>query len=186
MFERFTQKARDVVQLARDEAERAGVNYVGTEHLLMAMLARGEGKAYDALTAAGLTVERARADAARLIGQPGALGAEDAAALKTIGIDLDAVIEHVEQSFGPGALTAPAAAKKRPFGLVRFTKRAKKVMELSLREAVRLHHNYIGTEHLLLGLIREGDGLGARVLVAAGASLTDLRATLEAGVEKAA
>jgi ATP-dependent Clp protease ATP-binding subunit ClpA len=178
MFERFTSKAREVVHLATVEADQGGYTYVGTEHLLMAMLARGEGKAYDALTAAGMTVERARTDAARLLGHPGGLGADDAEALQTIGIDLDAVIEHVEQSFGPGALNAPPAGKKKRFGTTRFTKRAKKVLELALREAVRLHHNYIGTEHLLLGLIREGNGLGAKVLVSAGISLSDLRTAL--------
>ncbi len=185
MFERFTEKARSVVELARVEADRAGVNYIGTEHLLAAMLAKGDGKAYEALTAAGITVERVRADAARLTGQA-TLGAEDAAALKTIGIDLEAVIQHVEQSFGPGALNAPTTGKKKPFGMTRFTKRAKKVMELSLREAIRLKHNYIGTEHLLLGLIREGEGLGPKILIGAGISLPVLREGIEADVRKAA
>jgi ATP-dependent Clp protease ATP-binding subunit ClpA len=186
MFERFTQKARDVVVLAKVEAEQAGANYVGTEHLLMAMLAKGDGMAYGALTAAGITVERVRADAARMTGMAGPLGGEDAAALKTIGIDLEAVIERVEQSFGPGAMTAPAGRKKIPWNMGRFTKRAKKVMELSLREAVRLHHSYIGTEHLLLGLIREGEGLACKILVGAGISLPALRTSVEEDVRKAA
>ncbi len=183
MFERFTQKARDVVVLARTESERGGQNFVGTEHLLLAMLAKGDGKAYEFLTAQGLTLERVRAEVARLSGQ---LGADDAAALKTIGIDLEAVIERVEESFGPGALTALPAGQKRRWSMGRFTKRAKKVMELSLREAVRLHNNYIGTEHLLLGLIREGEGMAAKIMVGSGISLPALRETIEADLPKAA
>jgi ATP-dependent Clp protease ATP-binding subunit ClpA len=186
MFERFTVKAREVVQLALSEADQGGYRYVGTEHLLMAMLAKGDGKAYEALAATGITLEQVRAAAARITGTPGALGAEDAAALKTIGIDLDTVIEHVEQSFGPGALTAPQAGKKRSWGMTRLTKRAKKVLELALREAKALHHNYIGTEHILLGLIREGEGLGAKILVGAGVSLPALRASVVADLGQAA
>jgi ATP-dependent Clp protease ATP-binding subunit ClpA len=90
-----------------------------------------------------------------------ALSDEDAQALSAIGIDLDAVREAVEATFGPGALDP-----EPPKGCARipFTPRAKKVLELSLREALRLQHNYIGTEHILLGLIREGDGIAARIL----------------------
>ncbi len=188
MFERFTQKARDVVTLAREEAEQGGVDYVGTEHLLLAMLAKGDGRAFDALTAEGLTLDGVRTDVARLLGTTnGRLGAQDAEALKTIGIDLDAVVASVEQSFGPGALSTRTRGKRRRFGpAMPFTKRAKKVLELALREAVRLKHNYIGTEHLLLGLIREGEGLAASIMVEKGISLPDLRQRVESEIRAAA
>jgi ATP-dependent Clp protease ATP-binding subunit ClpA len=186
MFERFTTTAREVVRLGLAEAERAGADFVGTEHLLMGMLAAGDGRAYRALTAAGLTLDSVRATAARMTGSSGSLGAEDAEALRTIGIDLDAVIERVEQSFGPGALTSPVSPKRRTWGTSRLTKRAKKVLELGLREAKAMHHNYIGSEHLLLGLIREGGGLGAKILVGSGVSLSALRASVVADLDKAA
>jgi ATP-dependent Clp protease ATP-binding subunit ClpA len=173
MFERFSQRARNVVVEAQNEARRAGAAVIGTEHLLLAMLADGEGSAYEALHEAGVTLDDARAETARQLGLiAGPLGAEDAAALKTIGIDLSAVVESVEQSFGSGALSRRGVS---PNGHIPFSKRAKKVLELSLREALRLNNDYIGTGHLLLGLIREHDGLGMTVLVNSGIDVTAMR-----------
>jgi ATP-dependent Clp protease ATP-binding subunit ClpC len=86
-----------------------------------------------------------------------------ARALESLGISLDAVREQVEEIIGRG--------QEAPSGPVPFTPRAKKVLELSLRESLQLGHNYIGTEHILLGLIREGDGVAAQVLVRLGADL---------------
>jgi ATP-dependent Clp protease ATP-binding subunit ClpC len=90
-----------------------------------------------------------------------------AKSLESIGISLDVVRTQVEEIIGEGRIT--------PSGQIPFTPRAKKVLELSLRESMQLGHNYIGTEHILLGLIREGEGLGAQVLVKLGADLNRVR-----------
>jgi ATP-dependent Clp protease ATP-binding subunit ClpA len=90
-----------------------------------------------------------------------------AEALESLGISLDAVRQQVEEIIGQG--------QQVPSGHIPFTPRAKKVLELSLREALQLGHNYIGTEHILLGLIREGDGVAAQVLVRLGADLNRVR-----------
>jgi ATP-dependent Clp protease ATP-binding subunit ClpA len=181
MFERFTHRARATVVAAQDEARRAGANHIGTEHLLMGMLAVGEGKAYEALQATGITLESVRAETDRQLGRrPGGFAGDDADALRTIGIDLDAVTESVERSFGPGALAGVAGSRK---GHIPFTPGAKKVLELSLREALQLGHNYIGTEHVLLGLIRGGDGLAVTVLKAGGVDLAELRDRVVAGID---
>ena len=90
-----------------------------------------------------------------------------AKALESLGISLDAVRQQVEEIIGQG--------QEAPSGHIPFTPRAKKVLELSLRESLQLGHNYIGTEHILLGLIREGDGVAAQVLVRLGADLNRVR-----------
>ena len=90
-----------------------------------------------------------------------------AEALESLGISLDAVRQQVEEIIGRG--------QEVPSGHIPFTPRAKKVLELSLRESLQLGHNYIGTEHILLGLIREGDGVAAQVLVRLGADLNRVR-----------
>ncbi len=90
-----------------------------------------------------------------------------AKALESLGISLEAVREKVEETIGP--------AGSAPTGSPPFTPRAKKVLELSLREALQLGHNYIGTEHMLLGLVREGEGVAAQVLVSLGADLPRVR-----------
>jgi ATP-dependent Clp protease ATP-binding subunit ClpC len=90
-----------------------------------------------------------------------------AKALESLGISLEAVREQVEDIIGQG--------QQQPTGHIPFTPRAKKVLELSLREALQLGHNYIGTEHILLGLIREGEGVAAQVLVKLGADLNKVR-----------
>jgi ATP-dependent Clp protease ATP-binding subunit ClpC len=90
-----------------------------------------------------------------------------AKALESLGISLEAVRAQVEEIIGQG--------QSAPTGHIPFTPRAKKVLELSLREALQLGHNYIGTEHILLGLIREGEGVAAQVLVKLGADLSRVR-----------
>ncbi len=90
-----------------------------------------------------------------------------AKALESLGISLEAVRQQVEEIIGQG--------QQAPSGHIPFTPRAKKVLELSLREALQLGHNYIGTEHILLGLIREGEGVAAQVLVRLGADLNRVR-----------
>ncbi|PRQ11526.1 NDP-hexose 4-ketoreductase [Corynebacterium sp. 13CS0277] len=136
MFERFTDRARRVIVLAQEEARNLNHNYIGTEHILLGLIAEGEGVA--------------------------------AKALESMGISLSAVRQEVEDIIGHG--TTP------PQGHIPFTPRAKKVLELSLREGLQMGHKYIGTEFLLLGLIREGEGVAAQVLVKLGADLKRVRA----------
>jgi ATP-dependent Clp protease ATP-binding subunit ClpA len=188
MFERFTTAARETVIRAKQEARELGPGPIGTQHLLLALASPDAGIAYDVLSAAGLDARRVRAEIVRLVGEPSPgriLGEEDAAALRTIGIDLDAVLARIEESFGPDALRPPVPTPKRESfwggsrrGDHRFTPRARKVMGLTLREAIRLQDRQIGTDHLLLGLIREGDGLAARILADNGIALGDLRAAV--------
>jgi ATP-dependent Clp protease ATP-binding subunit ClpA len=124
MFERFTSHARHVVVLAQEEARRLSHNYIGTEHILLGLLAEPNGLAWRALASLGMSLEATRQEVTAIIGT----GAE-----------------------------APA-------GHIPFTPRAKKTLELALREALSLNHNYIGSEHILLGLIREGEGVAAQIL----------------------
>ncbi|MET7420902.1 Clp protease N-terminal domain-containing protein [Dactylosporangium sp. NPDC005555] len=160
MFERFTQRARTAVQSAHEEANALGHRTVGTEHLVLAMFTAG-GIAADVLHACA--VEREGLLAA-------VTGTDDAAALRSIGIDLDAVRSSVEQTFGPGALERAEPPRRGGF-LFRRTKLpnrfgndAKKALELSLRIALSMKHNYIGTEHLILAVLREERGNGGRLL----------------------
>ena len=125
MFERFTERARQVVVLAQDEARALKHNYIGTEHILLGLLREEEGLAARVLDQLDITVEEVRAQVARIVGQ------------------------------GDEVTT----------GQIPFTPRAKKVLELALREALSLGHNYIGTEHILLGLVRENEGVAARILL---------------------
>ena len=125
MFERFTERARQVVVLAQDEARALKHNYIGTEHILLGLLREEEGLAARVLEQLDITVEEVRAQVARIVGQ------------------------------GDEVTT----------GQIPFTPRAKKVLELALREALSLGHNYIGTEHILLGLVRENEGVAARILL---------------------
>jgi len=193
MFERFTTAARTVVVQARQEADTLRHPYIGSEHLLLALLGEQAGTSHRVLRAAGLDAGRVRADLQRLPGGSGAtLTEQDAQALRTIGIDLDAVLARIAASTGSAACPPPPRSRRR--GLLRrvtgssvpFTARAKKVLELSVREAVALRHGSIGTEHLLLGLLREGGGLAAQILADAGADPAALRAATLAALEQAA
>jgi ATP-dependent Clp protease ATP-binding subunit ClpA len=125
MFERFTDAARRVVVLAQEEARVLNHNYIGTEHILLALLREGDGVAARALGSLGITEEAAR--------------------------------QQVEEITGRGE---PGPQR----GHIPFTPRGKKILQLSLREAIALGHAYIGTEHILLGLLREDDGVAVRVL----------------------
>jgi ATP-dependent Clp protease ATP-binding subunit ClpA len=138
MFERFTKSARHVVVLAQDEAAGLNHNYIGTEHLLLALLREQQGPAARALGRLGITAPEVR--------------------------------QEIRTRIGTG--------QKQPKGHIPFTPRAKKVLELSLREAVALHHSYIGTEHLLLGLVREGTGVGAQILIERAGDLAAVRMAL--------
>ncbi len=125
LFERFTERARQVVVLAQEEARRLRHNYIGTEHILLGLLREEEGLAARVLESLDITIERVRTQVIRIVG----------------------------------------AGEEATSGQIPFTPRAKKVLELSLSEALSLGHNYIGTEHILLGLVRVNEGVAARILL---------------------
>ncbi|MBQ1071000.1 MULTISPECIES: Clp protease N-terminal domain-containing protein [Micromonospora] len=191
MFERFTDRARAVVHHALDEARTEGRRPVGTEHLLLGVLADRDNLAVRLLASGGVEADALRAAVARHTAQGvDGLGAADAAALREIGIDLAAIVARIEESFGPDALREatprPRRWWRRGTHHGTFSPRAKKVLELSLREALRLRHRHIGTEHILLGLLREGDGLAAAVLTEAGVDIDDLRRRIDTALREAA
>ena len=126
MLNRFTERARKVIILAKEEARHFNHDYIGTEHVLLGLIREGEGVA--------------------------------AAVLENMGLSLQAIRLEVEKLVQIGPST-------QIIGDIPFTPRAKKVLELAAEEARALGHNYIGTEHILLGLIREGEGVAARVLM---------------------
>ncbi|MFP4472886.1 MAG: ATP-dependent Clp protease ATP-binding subunit [Candidatus Omnitrophota bacterium] len=136
MFNRFTERARKVIVLAKEEAKHFNHDYIGTEHLLLGLVKEGEGVA--------------------------------AAVLQKMGVDLETIRIEIEKLVQPGPQT-------QVLGDIPFTPRSKKALELSAEEARALGHNYIGTEHLLLGLVREGEGMAYRVLLNLGVDLDRLR-----------
>jgi ATP-dependent Clp protease ATP-binding subunit ClpA len=177
MFERFTSQARAAVVHAQGEARGLRHPRIGTQHVLVGLLVEPVGAGGRALRALGLELRDARADLADLfpVDRPG-IAAEDAEALRTLGIDLDEVRRAVEEGFGEGALERRWTGG----GHLAFDPAAKKVLELSLREALRLGAKHIGTEHILLGLLREGGRSGAaRILEARGIDPDGLRAELD-------
>src|SRR5215469_6918773 len=134
-FDKFTERARKVLSLAQEEAQRFQHNYIGTEHLLLGLVREGEGVA--------------------------------AKVLNNLGVELNKVRGAVEFIIGRG--------DRIVIGEIGLTPRAKKVIELAVDEARRLSHHYIGTEHLLLGLVREGNGIAAGVLESLGVNLERVR-----------
>ena len=176
MFERFTKRARTVVVHAQEIARERRSPTIGSEHLLLGLFAVPDGLAATIL--ARLQVERADVEADLGRGAP-----FDAEGLATLGIDLEEVRRQAEETFGPGALDRTHAARGRWHGgHIPFERDAKKALELGLREAVRLGHGFIGTEHLLLGLLH--DGRARDVLVARGVGLDGTRALVEELVRK--
>ena len=149
MLERFTKPARTVVETATTYAKDARAGETRPEHLLRAVLADETCLASRVLAEVGAPPAELRTVLDRLRMQyVDGLDAEDAEALQAIGIDLDEVVRRIDDNLG---FAAPS--RRRP----KFSRASKKVLELALREAVALRHNYIGTEHLLLGLVRQGD-----------------------------
>jgi ATP-dependent Clp protease ATP-binding subunit ClpC len=138
MFDRFTDRARKVMGLARQEAQRFNHDYIGTEHILLGLVHEGSGVA--------------------------------ASVLKSLHVDLPRVQAAVESLISKGTANLAIVTQQLP-----FTPRAKTVLELSLEEAQLLGHTYIGTEHLLLGLIDEVDGVAAQALVKMGVSAEAVR-----------
>ncbi len=175
MFERFSTQARAAVIEAQAHGRRLGQGRIGTEHLLLALAVASDGVARRVLEANGVHAGDIEAAIAPLTSSGDDDGL-DAEALRSIGIDLDAVREKVETAFGPGALDARDTKRG---GHIPFSPRAKKVLELSLREAIRLKHKVIGDGHLLLGILREGDGLAAKIVAEAGVDLAALRTAIE-------
>jgi ATP-dependent Clp protease ATP-binding subunit ClpA len=173
MLERFTRPARAAVETATTYAKEARAGETRPEHLLRALLADEACLASRVLADAGAPPTELRAVLDRLrVQYVDGLDAEDAEALQAIGIDLDEVVRRIDDNLGPAA-----PARRRP----RFSRASKKVLELALREAVALRHNYIGTEHLLLGLVRQGD----RVVLDSLASFDVDRAALRTAVADA-
>ena len=185
MFERFSPDARQAVATAQAEARRLHHNYIGTEHLLLGLMAQLQTLSARLLVEHGLDQPGTEAAILRLLGACEPAPDElDADALETIGIDLSTIREKVEAAFGPGALDREPA-RTRTGRLVSgrhvpFTARAKKVLELSLREALRLKADRIADGHLLLGLLREGNGVAAKVMADACTDFEVLRAEIEA------
>ena len=134
-FEKFTERARRVLSLAQEEAQRFNHNYIGTEHILLGLVRETDGVA--------------------------------ARVLSNLGVELHKVRSAVEFIIGRGERSTP--------GEIGLTPRAKKVIELAVDEARRLNHHYIGTEHLLIGLMREGEGVAAGVLESLGINLDKIR-----------
>ncbi len=199
MFERFTQPARRAVIQAQEEARRLHHRRIGTEHLLLALLAEPDRVVAAMLRDTDLTTERVHEQIRRAADRAsGRLTDDDAAALRSIGIDLDAIRTKLEEAFGPGALEPPRpepAPRRGLFGRraaatgpahIPFTPGAKKALELALREALALKHGYIGAEHILLGLRHEGEGLAAVLLGGSGLDLPELRHRLRTAVADAA
>ncbi|MEU6742375.1 Clp protease N-terminal domain-containing protein [Streptosporangium sandarakinum] len=178
MFERFQGDARQAVIGAQENARRLNHRFIGPEHILLGLLDQPGCLAARVLARHGLDHDRAYRAVAGLVPPPG--GGLDAEALETIGIDLSAVRERVEAAFGPGALDRGSARDRRPGGRIPFSSRAKKTLELSLREALRLKHGYISDGHVLLGILREGQGVGARVITGAGIDAETLRREIAA------
>lgn len=158
MFERFTDSARACVARAQDEARELGHEYIGTEHLLAALATDERGVGGQVLRDSGLTADTIRADIRTIVGG----STLDRDALASIGIDLDEVRKRVEETFGPGALDRASGRQLR--GHVPFTPRSKKSLELALKEAVGRGDDFIGSEHLLLGVSRVDGGVACRIL----------------------
>jgi ATP-dependent Clp protease ATP-binding subunit ClpA len=189
VFERFCRRARSAVVFAQAEARELGHPSVGTHHILLGVLDEPESLAARALKRLGVEAGEMRGEITRFVErEQAAFSDEDADALRSVGIDLDAVRRSIEQAFGPGALDrGTSGGRKR--GHIPFTRGAKKALELALREALHLGHNYIGTEHLLLGLVRDERCSAARILAARGLSgervRTEVLRELESGGDAA-
>jgi ATP-dependent Clp protease ATP-binding subunit ClpA len=176
MFERFTKSARRTVEAAVVDAVGSGSDRVRPDHLLVGVLGEADGLAVQVLARLGAPADRLLDELAGRRGRTvDGLGDEDAAALATIGIDLEEVLSRI------GEAPAPRPGRRH----VRFSPEAKKVLELSLREAVSLQHGRIGTEHILLGLVRGGDPRVIDSLAALGVAPTALRAAVADAVRQA-
>jgi ATP-dependent Clp protease ATP-binding subunit ClpA len=171
MFERFTNGARAVVTGAVEQAGELGHNSVGTHHLLLGLLSPDTGAGYQVLHGAGLEANRVHEVVLRRSPGNGFLTQDDAESLRSVGIDLDVVLEHLTESFGPEAVPHSQPRRSRR----RFSPPAKKALQLALREAIWLKAGAIGSEHILLGLLRCDDRDINDVLAELGVKPDDLR-----------
>ena len=180
MFERFTKRARTAVKAAQRLAVEADAETVRPEHLLLALLEDDDCLAVRVMRDLGAPSDALRDRLATVAGPTDRLKEDDAEALEAIGIDLAEVIRRVEDNLG-SALGAGSPRRRSP----RFSKPTRKVLELSLREALALKHNYIGTEHILLGLARAGDPVVDSAFAGLGLSHRDLRRTVVEALRRA-
>ncbi len=161
MFDRFTELAKRAVVASQDAALSLGHDFIGTEHILLG-LACTAGTAGEVLREHGVELSAARDETVRLLAESGvaATGGQAAKdALSSIGIDVTEIQRRADDTFGPGAFRFPRPA---------YTPGAKKALRLTLDEAVALGQQHIDTEHILLGLLAEGEGVGLQVLTALG------------------
>jgi ATP-dependent Clp protease ATP-binding subunit ClpA len=185
MLERFSSNARSAVVAAQETARDRGAANVRTEHLLLALFGVPDSIAVQVLAGFAVTKADVEADIDRIRGA--GPGPSDAEALATLGIDLDEVRRQVEEAFGPGALDRTRAAigrEGRGSGHVRFDAAAKKTLELALREALALKHSYIGSEHLLLGMLHTETGAAHHILAGRGMDLPSTREAVAALVDR--
>lgn len=166
MFERFTAQARSVVVRAQEDARELDQPSIGTALILLGVAEDGETAGGRVLKTLGVGPDDVRNDIRHASERRDrAFSDEDEDALRSVGIDLDQVRRSVEEMFGPGALDRGRGSRG---GHIPFTPGAKKVLELALREAIAIGHRHIGTEHLLLGLVRDERCSAARILSARG------------------
>jgi ATP-dependent Clp protease ATP-binding subunit ClpC len=180
VFDKFTNLAKRAIVLSQNEAIGLGYDFIGTEHLLLGLTGVREGIAGQILSEHGVTAERVRPEAVRLLeaaGVPATGGRAAAEALASIGIDVDEIRRRAEENFGPGRFYFPRPA---------YTAEAKKALENTLREAVALGHDDIGTEHMLLGMIAAGESVGVRALAALEVDPAELRQSVLARLTPAA
>lgn len=169
IFDRFSQPARRTIVAAQDAALDLGHDHIGTEHLLLGLLGVPGTGAYDVLAERGVTPDRARSETVRRMSEAGYPANAAGAAVDTLaamGIDIEELRRRADNAFGAGKFVYP-----RPG----FTARAKHVLEATLREALALDHVQIVPEHLLLGLLAEGEGLALAALVNLEVDPADLR-----------
>ncbi|WP_280481438.1 Clp protease N-terminal domain-containing protein [Nocardia cyriacigeorgica] len=192
MFERFSKHARLAVVVAQEEARQLRAPEIRVEHLLLGVLSQAEPAMKDALAAAGLTHEQAIAALAE-DGKNAPLGDRDAEALRSIGIDLDAVRDSLEATFGEDALARAEPPQPRGrfgrggmnFGHIRFSRDAKKTLELSLREALARKDKSIESGHILLAILRAPDATTA-ALIGGQEQADALRTRMHALLDRAA
>lgn len=177
MFERFTREARAAVVGAQQAARDLGSDRIGSEHLLVALVDGADTPITDALHAAGATAERVGTAVRRRT------RGLDPEALASVGIDLAAVRARADEVFGPGALDT---ATTGPRGHIPFTKEAKKVLEVSLREAIALDQRTLGSGHLLLAVLRLTDSTAHAVLWDLGVDIAELRSDVRRRLLQAA
>ncbi|MFV8309878.1 Clp protease N-terminal domain-containing protein [Mycobacteroides chelonae] len=172
MFEKFQKSAKVAVVLSQEEAREMDESRIGAEHVLVGVLDSASGPLAELLAGYGLTADTVR-DRLRTGTHEPPLDDEGAQALKAIGIDLSQVRDSVSKVFGPQAF-GKAFEKSgrrqgrmrgwRPFGMIPFNSSAKKCLELALREAIAHKDNWIGCEHMVLGILRGGDPVALAVI----------------------